>query len=235
MHDFKEKIYIIAYVDFLGTKNAMSSDNSEKILECVKFLYDMIKQDKCDMHLNDCEVRTFSDNILLALPVDTNNNEEKLVKLIIALCRFQFLSLYRYQLLMRGSVSIGKMYIDDSIVWGEGLVNAYTKGDYEGKPPCISILSHKTEKGDNVLTYDNVSIRILPKVNTFIREVDDELIIDYLGNQAFYTVIAFNTVKVTNKSICDTITTSIKEQIDKYSEALAKWNWVKDNLPVERK
>ena len=24
MHDFKEKIYIIAYVDFLGTKNAMS-------------------------------------------------------------------------------------------------------------------------------------------------------------------------------------------------------------------
>ena len=26
MHDFKEKIYIIAYVDFLGTKNAMSSD-----------------------------------------------------------------------------------------------------------------------------------------------------------------------------------------------------------------
>lgn len=164
MHDFKEKIYIIAYVDFLGTKNAMSSDDSEKILECVKFLYDMIKQDKCDMRLNDCEVRTFSDNILLALPVDTNNNEEKLVKLITALCRFQFLSLYRYQLLMRGSVSIGKMYIDDSIVWGEGLVNAYTKGDYEGKPPCISILSHKTEKGDDVLTYDNVSIRILPKV-----------------------------------------------------------------------
>ena len=189
----------------------------------------MIKQDKCDMHLNDCEVRTFSDNILLALPVDTNNNEEKLVKLIIALCRFQFLSLYRYQLLMRGSVSIGKMYIDDSIVWGEGLVNAYTKGDYEGKPPCISILSHKTEKGDDVLTYDNVSIRILPKVNTFIRKVDDKLIIDYLGNQAF------KTVNESNKAICDTITTSIKEQIDKYSEALAKWNWVKDNLQVERK
>ena len=40
MHDFKEKIYIIAYVDFLGIKNAMRSDNSEKILECVKFLYD---------------------------------------------------------------------------------------------------------------------------------------------------------------------------------------------------
>lgn len=229
MHDFKEKIYIIAYVDFLGTKNAMRSDNSEKILECVKFLYDMIKQDKCDMNLNDCEVRTFSDNILLALPVETNNNEEKLVKLITALCRFQFLSLYRDQLLMRGSVSIGKMYIDDSIVWGEGLVNAYTKGDYKGKPPCISILSHKTEKGDDVLTYDNVSIRILPKVNTFIRKVDDKLIIDYLGNQAF------KTVNESNKAICDTITTSIKEQIDKYSEALAKWNWVKDNLPVERK
>lgn len=44
---------------FFRNKNAMSSDNSEKILECVKFLYDMIKQDKCDMHLNDCEVRTF--------------------------------------------------------------------------------------------------------------------------------------------------------------------------------
>ena len=130
---------------------------------------------------------------------------------------------------MRGSVSIGKMYIDDSIVWGEGLVNAYTKGDYEGKPPCISILSHKTEKGDDVLTYDNVSIRILPKVNTFIRKVDDKLIIDYLGNQAF------KTVNESNKAICDTITTSIKEQIDKYSEALAKWNWVKDNLQVERK
>ena len=99
MHDFKKKKYIIAYVDFLGTKNAMSSDNSEKILECVKFLYDMIKQDKCDMRLNDCEVRTFSDNILLALPVETNNNEEKLVKLIIALCRFQFLSLYRLSLI----------------------------------------------------------------------------------------------------------------------------------------
>lgn len=79
------------------------------------------------------------------------------------------------------------------------------------------------------MTYDNVSIRILPKVNTFIRKVDDELIIDYLGNQAF------KTVNESNKAICDTITTSIKEQIDKYSEALAKWNWVKDNLPVERK
>lgn len=90
-------------------------------------------------------------------------------------------------------------------------------------------MSHKTEKGDDVLTYDNVSIRILPKVNTFIRKVDDKLIIDYLGNQAF------KTVNESNKAICDTITTSIKEQIDKYSEVLAKWNWVKDNLQVERK
>lgn len=66
-------------------------------------------------------------------------------------------------------------------------------------------------------------------MHDFLLKVDDKLIIDYLGNQAF------KTVNESNKAICDTITTSIKEQIDKYSEVLAKWNWVKDNLQVERK
>lgn len=70
----------------------------------------------------------FSDNIVFAIEVPENDLQRSLnfESLLIIASYFQsYAFLNGSDWLLRGGITVGKIYIDDIMVWGEGLLSAY--------------------------------------------------------------------------------------------------------------
>lgn len=123
--EYKE--YVIAFIDILGTKEKTKNDNGDflnKVHSVVTDTTDFTKYvSEKDILLNGDKVITkiFSDNIVFAIP----NNDENI-------CRIMELSTALSQILIaecncfcRGAITVGNLFIDENIVLGPALNEAY--------------------------------------------------------------------------------------------------------------
>ncbi len=129
--------HIIAYLDLLGVKNKIKEDYLDDYLNLLDKIYletidrlkkiqSLFESEKVPL-LENFKIKIFSDNILLALPVD--NSDEKtltgkcaLFIMFIAVMQCHFL---QYVEILRGGITIDKLFIDDKFVYGNGLLTAY--------------------------------------------------------------------------------------------------------------
>lgn len=128
--EIKETRHIIAYLDFLGVKKRICSGDTEFINQ-LKFIYHKAKQN-CQK-INDCtdnmkltpiKQQIFSDNIVFAQEINTKNTVYQVFNFIL------FVSAYLHQALLagflvRGGITIGDLYIDNTFVSGKALIKAY--------------------------------------------------------------------------------------------------------------
>lgn len=126
----KETQHIIAYLDFLGVKKRICSEEP-KFLEQLSHLYQKAQQschtvNSCvDNHdLPPIKQQIFSDNIVFAQEI---NDEYKVYQVFNFIL---FISAYLHQALLegflvRGGITIGDLYIDDTFVSGKALIKAY--------------------------------------------------------------------------------------------------------------
>lgn len=126
----KETKHIIAYLDFLGVKKRICSGDTEFINQ-LKFIYHKAKQN-CQK-VNSCvdnsklapiKQQIFSDNIVFAQEIISKDNVYQVFNFIL------FVSAYLHQALLagflvRGGITIGDLYIDNTFVSGKALVKAY--------------------------------------------------------------------------------------------------------------
>ncbi len=116
--------YVVAFIDILGAKKMMKSDD-EGFLNEIYDVYNRTKKAIKDFEslygsLGD---KIFSDNILLAYKVDEN-----LFKSFWRICEFssalqaEFL---KKNIRIRGGISFGSFFIDGLLCWGDALVRAY--------------------------------------------------------------------------------------------------------------
>ncbi|EKB22399.1 hypothetical protein HMPREF1170_02661 [Aeromonas veronii AMC35] len=75
------------------------------------------------------KVKIFSDNILLAAPWYTDEGENEFGLIVEAIQEYQ-LRMALHGFFIRGGLSIGKLFIDDSMIYGKALLDAY---DLESK------------------------------------------------------------------------------------------------------
>lgn len=121
--------YLIAYIDFLGIKERMRQKSSFESLQILKFILAGAKKNAAFITgintINDFDIKVFSDNVVIAQRI----NEEKLCDQIISIVNLvaliQFEAFFQFDYPLRGGITIGDLYIDNSIVWGTGLIDAY--------------------------------------------------------------------------------------------------------------
>lgn len=115
------KEYYILYVDILGYKNLIDTD--ETFIYKVKYFLSVIVKEKLDSYKNSRFIyQMFSDNFILALPVEENKALERIVNFA---SRIQSMVMFHLGILIRGSITKGSIYMDSDLVFGEGLVKAY--------------------------------------------------------------------------------------------------------------
>jgi len=115
---------IVAFYDFLGWRSKIdeAGDDPEKIgnLRRMILRHSIALHGQRQFSAPDTKVSTFSDNIVVSLPV----NQVNVVHLLTTLGAFQFASAGG-GFLVRGGVTVGKIHHDELSVFGPALNRAY--------------------------------------------------------------------------------------------------------------
>ncbi len=161
------KKHVIGYIDFLGTKRKISSEEQLNFLKKIKYiyhstvlkyeeqreflnqnLYDKIKKDNEGVKFSDIvnpviKYKIFSDNIILAIEIPSKEpymNKYYTLDLysrMIAICgQFQAMAIF-CGLLLRGGITVGNLYLDETFVYGDGLLTAFDMEHSQAKDPRI--------------------------------------------------------------------------------------------------
>lgn len=131
-NDVSESNYLIVFLDILGYKEKVRKGNvsKEKLLKSTIELVSEIKSipDYCKFDDEIIGVRTFSDNFLIYYKLNeelTHRDASIVFDILYRVCYTQYCFLGQYKLMIRGGVVIDKMYVNDDIVFGEGLIASY--------------------------------------------------------------------------------------------------------------
>ena len=128
--------YYIAYVDLLGYKDFFEN-HADRVSDFLKTIQGAIETTKVTVSKTnlstimstyadmDVKIKIFSDNILLCLK--TGSEKVEIIRLLtflalVADIQRSFIS--EYGLFLRGGVTIGEMFINESFVFGQGLIDS---------------------------------------------------------------------------------------------------------------
>ena len=170
--------YYVAFLDILGFKNLVNGPEStcQSILEIYRDFEDMQKVYWGENYgeTQDVKIKVMSDSICLYIEADKPN---ALFSLISFCAAFQLdLMTIPQHIFVRGAITLGDMFIENDIVFGPGLTQAYLLEEKNAKVPRIIMLKKTLEQGKKQA--DN-EVADLIDVSTFR---DDD---------AFYTVNYF--------------------------------------------
>ncbi len=151
--------YIIGYMDFLGVRDKIQNEKSFESLQILKFLisgtYNISTYISGINSINDFDIKVFSDNIVIAQKVDKEKLGDQIISIVNLIGSMQFQALLQFDFWLRGGITIGELYIDRTIVWGAGLIDAYNIENNLANYPRV-ILSNKL-----LLQYDKYKNKTL--------------------------------------------------------------------------
>ena len=137
------KEYYIAYFDILGYKGFFEdkdNDINEFLNYNIKLVSDIINKTTHNTILFNYPftLKMFSDNFVILVEKNQNIGEHGIVKVLsylLALLQLRFLE--KYKILIRGVITKGEVYIDERLIFGEGLIRAVEQESYASFPRII--------------------------------------------------------------------------------------------------
>jgi hypothetical protein len=149
--------YIVAYMDFMGTENRIQYTEklqkySMNSLHNIYFDYLNKIAVNTDWSFNNLIIKIFSDNVIIANKLDKENTlrVKEIDTLLNATAIFHNMSICNdIPWLLRGGITIGELFIDEIMVWGNALVKAYHIENKIAKYPRIVIDEDVTEIMEN--------------------------------------------------------------------------------------
>lgn len=185
---------IIANVDILGytqfIESAVNDDDANvKLWSLQKAIYNShyhVTDKHADLlDFRGWEVKAYTDNISICLPIISGKVGEHessigaLSLMLFMLCKFQLEMLSSGSFFIRGAVSFGKVYSDDSIVYGKGLIDAHKVESKRAVYPRIILCDNARQlvDGHKKYVHEKAVDDILPEL---IKDNDGEYFIDYL-------------------------------------------------------
>lgn len=119
----------VAFIDLLGASELIEK-NPDESLETIHGCYEEVKKyiakwEKDSLIIPD--IKIFSDNIILSIPLDSDDSDKILFSAMSILVFSMYLQVYFWinDLLVRGAITIGSYYKDEMMAWGNGLVKAH--------------------------------------------------------------------------------------------------------------
>ncbi|MBN1970416.1 MAG: hypothetical protein JXR48_10105 [Candidatus Delongbacteria bacterium] len=185
LNQIKVEEYVCAFIDVLGFKNMiteckedskMLNDNLHKVLGALE---NEIKDLQSDKDFNALDYKVFSDNIFIGIKLWSEYHENEIFDMITTLAKIQ-LNLALEGIFIRGGVVIDKLYIDERIIFGPGIINSHVLESKISIYPRI-ILSHEIK--DMIEVYSNFYDKEdeTPAETLLINDHDDYFYINYLS------------------------------------------------------
>lgn len=171
--------HIIAYIDFLGMKEKMTQEKSFESLQILRFLMFgtnyVAKAISNTNSIDDFNIKLFSDNVVITQQVDNKTICNQILGLVNLVMSIQFYALMQFGFWLRGAITIGELSIDNTVVWGTGLIEAYTTENQIAIFPRV-VISPKI-----IATYKENTKATSLNLDAFVLQDDDgALFLDFL-------------------------------------------------------
>jgi len=180
-YDRKMDTYIVAYIDLLGMTSRIRGADKLLVMNKLYNLYTFSMKLTKDIQIEenqDIQFKIFSDNIIIAkrLSVETVQRKRDIRSLLGCAGHFQELTVSdSVGWLLRGGISIGQLFIDNVMVWGDALLKAYYLEDKVANYPRIIIDENVVDE----IIDDN-------QLNEYLRQDFDNLyFLNFLNNCHF--------------------------------------------------
>ncbi|MFX1487320.1 MAG: hypothetical protein ACFFBS_09550 [Promethearchaeota archaeon] len=186
---------VVAFIDILGyqgiIRRAAGHKAEEELLsrlhstlrELTHYLRDEDKEGKPYFEpLNGkhiFKIRTFTDNIVIGYPIQ-EDAESELGSIFMKLSLFQ-LGMVNRGFFIRGAISIGDLYIDDYVVFGNGLLDAYDAEQEQARDPRI-VLTATAKASVNLHLEYYRDKAWAPQVREVYRDADGQYFLNYLDS-----------------------------------------------------
>lgn len=219
------KDYYICYFDILGYKDYMDK-NPEKHKQ---FLINVMLADEDVQSVlrydgkENVGYRAYSDNFLLYIEKDLMTAKEALTLMSKITRKIQARFLMEHRIVVRGGITMGEFFVNDRIVFGQGLIAAVELESKQAIYPRI-VLDKKV--------FANVDLLNILVDEGYIKEdIDGLYYINYFHNEYSIKLCQASCVKLVDK-YCKyhaTVRDEAKivqatKTIDKYAWLLAKFN-----------
>lgn len=142
-YDRIQESYVVAYLDILGITARIKgsvetqTDTLNVLHNLYTFIYELSDSKTGIKKYADIKFKVFSDNIIIAKKLSENTVDDVLTLLS---CVSNFLCVAvgdGVNWLVRGGITLGDFFIDDTIVWGPALVRAYELEDKVANYPRV--------------------------------------------------------------------------------------------------
>jgi len=186
----------IAILDILGFKTevlrAHSEGHADKLLARLKAKldswYSLARDndpfsaqvpDRGETRQRFWEVKAFTDNVVIGMPVWPRREEQTLNQLLTSVVSLQRGLVLDGGFFLRGGIAFGDLYIDDDIVYGKGLLDAYC-AERDAIVPRVVLHSSAADLiPDHARCYSD--IHRSPQYRTLLRDEDERFFINYLS------------------------------------------------------
>lgn len=179
------EMYYVGFLDILGFKKIVCEKEENEVLNIFKQIEVIIEDLKKTFEVAPFFYRIMSDSIVIAC----NEKIPSSLPIILWCCGKTQELLLEKGILLRGGVSYGKFYYDDTIMYGKGLVSAYELENNISRYPRVvvdtkAIIKYKS-KMKNTEVYSEAT-KILEIDTESIYYVDIALM--YLANASEETL-----------------------------------------------
>lgn len=180
-YDRTTDTYIVAYIDLLGITNKIKATDHQLAMNKLHNLYTFSISITKEIQIEenkDIQFKIFSDNVIIAKKLSKEKEQRKRDIRSLLMCAGGFQERAASDSvgwLLRGGISIGQLFIDDVMVWGEALLRAYYLEDKVANYPRIII-----DRGvvDEIIQDD--------QLNEYVRKDFDNLyFLNFLNNCHF--------------------------------------------------
>lgn len=166
---------IIAFIDILGFKELISSNKPGESLKSIYSTF--LKCFKEHTEFSIATIKTFSDNILFVFPAVEEGNLGNIFLTLSALQRELLLEGF----VIRGAITVGDIHVGDQIIFGKGLVDAYTLESQKAIMPRI-ILSDEAKKLCQEYLKSYAREFDDPYAKSLLKDVDGFWFLNYLND-----------------------------------------------------
>jgi hypothetical protein len=180
---------VVAFVDILGYKDLIN-DSPENSQETLNKIHNALHQSHSSIDpkrylikplgkKDRYALRAFTDNVVIGYPIGGRGDAEvELGSIFDHLSYFQ-MALTMKGFFIRGAISIGGFYMDDLIVFGDGLIEAYKGEKFFARDPRIILTESALNSVKQHLTFYGNKSRA-PQVRNLLKDTDGQFFVNYL-------------------------------------------------------
>jgi hypothetical protein len=183
---------VLAFIDILGYQQLIAEtqakDNQQVVLERLHRALSDGRKGLEDAHESLQEIKkivekdiyvlkAFTDNIVIAWPI-RDDAEIELGSALSKLIDFQFLMTIE-GFFIRGAIAIGQAYVDDVVVFGDALIEAYSGESKLARDPRIVLTDLSTAVTKKHLSYYG-SGHFSPQARYLLCDSDGQWFVNYL-------------------------------------------------------